>query len=74
MPSSTLPARSAEISAVFVKIPPPAFAKRARELAPKLNAITISADPVKRCSRAVPARAVLTTAIPITAPPRKPAI
>lgn len=44
MPSSTLPVRSAAMSAVLVKMPPPALANSARELAPKLNAIMMSAS------------------------------
>ncbi len=62
------------MSAVLVYIPPPAFANRARELAPKLKDITRSELPVSSCISAAAARAVLTTAMPITAPPRKPAI
>ncbi len=38
MPSSTLPVKSAAMSAVLVKMPPPALAKSASELAPKLKA------------------------------------
>ena len=34
-----MPVRSAAMSAVLVKMPPPALANSARELAPKLNAI-----------------------------------
>ena len=37
IPSSTLPVRSAAMSAVFVKIPPPTLANNASELAPKLK-------------------------------------
>ena len=74
IPSSTFPVKSAAISAVFVKIPPPAFANNASELAPKLNANTISGFPVKRYNIAAPISEVPTTAIPITAPPLNPHI
>ena len=74
IPNSTLPVKSAAISAVFVKIPPPAFAKSANKLAPKLNAKTMLEFFVNKYKIEEPAREVPTTAIPITAPPLKPAI
>lgn len=74
MPSSTLPVRSAAMSAVLVKMPPPALANSARELAPKLKAMTASESPVARYRTAAPSSELATTAMPITAPPRKPAM
>ncbi len=74
IPSSTLPARSALTSAVLVNIPPPAFANSAREDAPKLNPRTAAVSPVSNSTPATPRRLVPTTAIPMTAPPLKPAI
>ncbi|OPZ67078.1 MAG: hypothetical protein BWY81_01496 [Firmicutes bacterium ADurb.Bin467] len=62
------------MSAVFVKMPPPAFANSASELAPNENAITTSALPEIRYTSAAPASEVPTTAMPMTAPPRKPAM
>ena len=52
MPSSTLPAKSAAMSAVLVKMPPPALAKSARELAPKPIIITPEAAPFLSGKRA----------------------
>ncbi len=74
MPSSTLPTKSALISAVFVKIPPPAFANNASELAPKLKPSKAVVLLVIIMIPVTPKRLTPTTAIPITAPPRKPAI
>ena len=62
------------MSAVLVKMPPPALANRASELAPKEKAMTISGSFVNSQTMAAPARDVPTTAMPITAPPRKPAM
>ena len=42
MLSSTFPTRSAAMSAVFVKMPPPAFMKSVSVLAPMLMPRTIS--------------------------------
>ena len=74
MPSSTLPTRSALISAVLVKIPPPAFANSARELAPKLKPKRAVVLFVANNTAVTPNRLEPTTAMPITAPPRKPVI
>ena len=64
------------MSAVLVKMPPPALANNARELAPKLNAMISSSglSCLIRNRIAVPSRDVATTAMPMTAPPRKPAM
>ena len=48
MPASTLPTRSAAMSAVFVKMPPPAFASSAMADAPSEKPRMISGSPVKR--------------------------
>ncbi len=74
MPSSTFPTRSALTSAVFVNIPPPALANRASDDAPKLKPSTAVASPVSIRMPVTPKRLVPTTAMPITAPPRKPAM
>jgi hypothetical protein len=74
MPSSTLPTRSALISAVLVKIPPPALANSASELAPKLKPKRAVVLFVANNIAVTPNRLEPTTAIPITAPPRNPAI
>ena len=74
IPNSTFPVKSAAISAVLVKIPPPAFANNANKLAPKLKANSIFGLLVIKYNAAAPAKEVPTTAIPITAPPLKPAI
>ena len=72
MPSSTLPVRSAETSAVLVKMPPPALANRARELAPKEKPRRMLESPVSRSTAATPNREQPTTSRPMTAPPLKP--
>ena len=72
MPSSTLPVRSAEISAVFVKMPPPALANRASELAPKEKPRRMPESPVSISTTATPSSEKPTTSRPMTAPPRKP--
>ena len=72
IPSSTLPVISAATSAVLVKIPPPAFAKRARELAPKEKPSRMEASPTIHRTVVTPSRAQPTTSRPMTAPPRKP--
>ncbi|OPZ63875.1 MAG: hypothetical protein BWY85_01473 [Firmicutes bacterium ADurb.Bin506] len=59
------------MSAVLVKMPPPALAKSARELAPKLNPSTDVASPVSISTAATPSKLVPTTARPMTAPPLK---
>ncbi len=73
IPSSTLPTRSALMSAVLVKMPPPAFANKASELAPKLNPRMAVASPAIMKTAVTPSKLVPTTAMPMTAPPRKPA-
>ena len=72
MPSSTLPVRSAETSAVLVKMPPPALANKAKELAPKEKPSRMLESPVTISTAATPSREQPTTNRPITAPPRKP--
>ncbi len=70
MPSSTLPVKSALISAVFVKIPPPALANNARELAPKEKPRRMVASPTTQRTAQTPSKLKPTTARPMTAPPR----
>ena len=72
IPSSTLPVRSAATSAVLVKMPPPALANRARELAPKEKPSRMVASAVRRSTAMTPSRLKPTTARPMTEPPRKP--
>ena len=72
MPSSTLPVRSAETSAVLVKMPPPALANRAKELAPKEKPNRMLESPVTSSTAATPSKEQPTTSRPMTAPPRKP--
>ena len=63
------------MSAVLVKMPPPALANSASELAPKLNAMMMSCvagEQVQEARR--PSSEEATTAMPMTAPPRKPAM
>ena len=72
IPSSTFPVRSAATSAVFVKIPPPAFAKSARELAPNEKLRTIEESPVTISIRVIPRSEQPTTRRPITEPPLNP--
>ncbi len=62
------------MSAVLVKMPPPAFANRASELAPKLKPSSAFVSRVIRITSAAPSSVPPTTAMPITAPPRKPAM
>ena len=62
------------MSAVLVKIPPPAFANKAMELAPKENPSNAVVLSVNNNTKVTPRRLEPTTAIPITAPPRKPDI
>jgi hypothetical protein len=79
---STLPTRSAPMSAALLKMPPPTRAKRAMLLAPIANPLTISANSRKRISSYTPGRripnrksspvpttATEATASPATAPP-----
>ena len=60
------------MSAVFVKMPPPALANRAKELAPNEKPNSIVASPKIQNIAATPIRLPPTTAIPIIAPPRYP--
>ena len=72
MPSSTLPVKSADTSAVLVKMPPPALANNAKELAPKEKPSKILESPVTSSTAATPSREQPTTSRPMTAPPRNP--
>ena len=72
MPSSTLPVRSALTSAVLVKMPPPALANSARELAPNEKPSSAVVSPASISTSMTPSRHMLTTPRPMTAPPRKP--
>ena len=60
------------MSAVLVKMPPPALANSAREEAPKEKPRRIEALPVTISTAATPKREQPTTKSPMTAPPRKP--
>ena len=72
IPSSTFPVRSADTSAVFVNIPPPAFAKSARELAPNEKPRSMLVSPTSISTAATPKSEHPTTRSPITAPPLNP--
>ncbi len=72
MSSSTFPTRSAAMSAVFVKMPPPALANNAKDEAPRLKPSVIVGSLVRKVTPVTPSKLAPTTAMPITAPPRKP--